>query len=150
MDCFTRTIHHKFPHHQYFLVDTTPGGRSLVSCAVHPPPSTVRPLVRDPLVLIGWPLPLRYLAWAGACYWHGVSGFMFNSPSPSSCLSPRVTLYLSSRGIGRDQNQARLTTPGLKPTPAWLGDWMRWRRAMKKKLVFSTAAAPEHEPRRVL
>ena len=26
-----------------------------------------------------------------------------------------------SRGIGRDQNQPRLTTHDLKPTPAWLG-----------------------------
>ena len=37
----------------------------------------------------------------------------------------------SSRGIGRDQNQPRVTTPDLKPTPAWLGGWVRWRRSIK-------------------
>ena len=48
-------------------------------------PSTVRPLARDPQVLIGWPFPLgfgldgRLLL----CYWHGVGGFMFNSSSSS-------------------------------------------------------------------
>ena len=49
-------------------------------------PSTVRPLARDPRVLIGWPLPLGFgldgrllLARRG-----GVGGFMFNSSSSSS------------------------------------------------------------------
>ena len=46
-------------------------------------PSIVRPLAKDPRVLIGWPLPLG-LVWSGACYWNGVGGFMFNSSS-SDC-----------------------------------------------------------------
>ena len=42
-------------------------------------PSTVRPLVRDPRVLIGWPLigwplPLGF-GLDGRLYWHGVGGF---------------------------------------------------------------------------
>ena len=101
-------------------------------CVVAVAPPTVRPLARDPRVLIGWSLALGrpstvrsdewpawfsfwfsgcwralakgtawaffycvillllllllllrhwlwVLVWAGACYWHGVGGFMFNS-----------------------------------------------------------------------
>ena len=54
-------------------------------------PSTVRPLARDPRVLIGWPFPLgfgldgRLLL---AVYWHGVGGFMFNSSSSSEQTAP--------------------------------------------------------------
>ena len=56
-------------------------------------PSTVRPLARWPgtrdphgggtRVMIGWLAGhcLWVLVWAGACYWHGVGEFMFNSPS---------------------------------------------------------------------
>ena len=43
-----------------------------------PAPSTVRPLARDPRVLIG------------ACYWHGVGGFMFNSSSSWAYDSPQA------------------------------------------------------------
>ena len=45
---------------------------------------------------------LWVLVWAGACYWHGGSGVVFNSPSPSkSCLFPLLEMH----GI------AVLTTP---------------------------------------
>ena len=46
-------------------------------------PSTVRPLARDLRVLIAGHF-LWVLVWTGACYWHGVGGFMFNSSSSSS------------------------------------------------------------------
>ena len=44
-------------------------------------PSTVRPLARD--LRVSWLAGhfLWVLVWAGACYWHGVGGFMFNSSS---------------------------------------------------------------------
>ena len=44
-------------------------------------PSTVRPLARNPLVLIRLPLPLGF-GLGGRSYWHGVGGFVFDSPSP--------------------------------------------------------------------
>ena len=43
---------------------------------------------------------------------------------------------LSSCGIQPKQNQSLLTDPDLKPTPAWLGGLVRWRRAIKKKPCF--------------
>ena len=30
--------------------------------------------------------PLVFLVWAGACYWHGVGGVVFNSSSTSFCV----------------------------------------------------------------
>ena len=53
-----------------------------------------------------------------------------------------------SRNIGIEKNTPWLPIPDPKPTPAWLGGSMRWRRVIKKKLFFSTAAAPAREPRR--
>ena len=59
---------------------------------------------------------LWVLVWTGACYWHGVGGFMFNSPS-----SEQHTKYqkyyatrLSARWGARTRNLAR--GPGLYKT----------------------------------
>ena len=35
-----------------------------------------------------------------------------------------------------DQNQTGLPDPNPKPTPAWLGGWVRWRHATTKKYAF--------------
>ena len=35
-------------------------------------PSTARPLSRGPWALVGFP----FSVWTGACYWHGVGGFL--------------------------------------------------------------------------
>ena len=42
-------------------------------------PSTARPLSRGPRALVGLP----FSVWTGACYWHGVGGYVFNSSSSS-------------------------------------------------------------------
>ena len=41
-----------------------------------------------------------------------------------------------SRNTGIEQNKPWLPIPDPKPTPAWLGGWMRWRRVAKKKTGF--------------
>ena len=47
----------------------------------HPPPRAHGPGASAPTAGQG----LWVLVWTGACYWHGVGGFMFNSSSSSSC-----------------------------------------------------------------
>ena len=64
--------------------------------------------------------------------------------------SPFFRRNFISRNTGIEQSKLWLPTPDPKSPPAWLGGWMRWRRVLKKKLFFSTAAAPgrdggEHE-----
>ena len=57
-------------------------------------PPTERSLAWDPrvLVLVGaGHCPSWVLVWTGACYWHGVGGFMFNSSS-----SPQGSPFRSS------------------------------------------------------
>ena len=48
-------------------------------------PSTARPFSRGARALIGLP----FSVWAGACYWNGVGGSMFNSPSSAEQAFPQ-------------------------------------------------------------
>ena len=89
-------------------------------------PSTVRPLARDHRVLIGWPSPLG-LVWTGACYWGGVGGFIFNSPSPPR-PPPLNGQAWCSRRAGRSRRDGRLclrrrrsatTRPPTPTAPSW-------------------------------
>ena len=81
---------------------------------------------------------------------------------PSSLFSVReVTLLLNTpQDVGPcfhrnlilcrpilEQNQTGLPDPNLKPTPAWLGGWVRWRRAITKKHAFCAFfhVQPKHQ-----
>ena len=44
--------------------------------------------------------------------------------------------FIPRRHIFRHQNQTGLPDPNPKPTPAWLGGWVRWRCAIAKKHAF--------------
>ena len=57
-------------------------------------PSAARPLSRGPWALIGLP----FSVWAGACYWHGVGGSVFNSSSSSPASFGRFWLGLAGFG----------------------------------------------------
>ena len=52
-------------------------GSRVLGCPKKKTPSTARPLSRGPPSLIGLP----FSVWTGACYWHGVGGYVFNAPS---------------------------------------------------------------------
>ena len=59
--------------------------------------------------------------------------FFFRTPQD---VGPFFRRNFISRNIGIEQNKAWLPIPDPKPTPAWLGGWMRWRRVIKKKTGF--------------
>ena len=66
---------------------------------------------------------LWVLVWTGACYWHGVGGFMFNSSSSSLCrpLRPRRKRRATSRFS---------TSPAFCPPPC-----ARWPGALDPRVL---------------
>ena len=83
------------------------GTRLLAPGSWHPPPRA-----RWPGTLGSWlaghcPWVLH---WAGACYWHGVGGFMFNSSSSGP--------WLFSTAEARTSNSSSSSKPGVDPPPS--------------------------------
>ena len=61
----------------------------------------MRPLARNPQVLVGWPFPLGpwVLVWTSAFYWHGVGRFMFNSSSSVGYRHRGLYMYNKHGGL---------------------------------------------------
>ena len=87
------------------------------ACTICVAPSTVRPLARQGPPGPGW-LAIsfgfwcRVLVWTGACYWHGVGGFTFNSPSSNqsalfSLLPSAINQTNNSDTAWNSRNQTR-------------------------------------------
>ena len=61
------------------------------------------------------------LVWTGACYWHGVGGFMFNSSSLKAPCDTFTTIG-KRHNLDTQGQRAKKENPGTVERPRWKKD----------------------------